>query len=160
MLNEFQVKRVWENMLAAETRALYFGDLTSRSTRLKQWIVGLSFLTSSSAAASIIAKLPNWLPLILAFLGAAATAYSMAVNLDARVATMAKLHAAWGQIATRYDRLWNHTADADAEQQLDAIMQMEKEPSELAATDAPNNQKLMEKWQNRVFALYHLPTQA
>jgi len=47
MLSEAQIKRVWDNMLAAETRALYFGDLASRYTRQKQWIAGISFFLSS-----------------------------------------------------------------------------------------------------------------
>jgi len=156
VLNEFQINRVWENMLAAETRSLDFGDLASRSARQKQWITGLSFFFSSGAAATIIAKSPQWIPLLLALMVAAATAYAMAVNLDRRIATMAKLHLAWSQIATDYDRLWNHAADDDAEECLEKIIEREKEPSELATTDAPNNQKLLEKWQNRVFSLYHL----
>jgi hypothetical protein len=56
MLSEFQINRVWENMLAAETRSLYFGDLASRYTRKKQWITGLSFFLSFGAAASFIGK--------------------------------------------------------------------------------------------------------
>lgn len=56
MLTENQIRRVWESMLAAETRALYFGDLTSRYTRRKHWITGLSFFLSCGAAATVIAK--------------------------------------------------------------------------------------------------------
>ena len=38
MLTDDQINRVWQNMLAAEARSLYFGDLGSRYTRRKQWI--------------------------------------------------------------------------------------------------------------------------
>jgi hypothetical protein len=58
-----------------------------------------------------------------------------------------------------YDRLWNHTDDIDAEAKLDSIIGKEKEPSELAATEAPNDQKLLGKWQDRVFSLYRLTGQ-
>jgi hypothetical protein len=159
MLNEFQVGRVWEGMLTAEARSLYFGDLASRYTRQRQWITGLSFFFSSGAAATIIAKSPLWVPVVLAVLSAGATAYAMAVNLDRRIATMAKLHSAWSQIATTYDHLWNHASDVDAEGQLEKIMESEKEPSELATMEAPNDQKLLGKWQGRVFSLYHLADQ-
>ena len=47
MLNDHQITSVWEHLLAAETRALYFGDLTSRYTAQKQWITGVSFFLSS-----------------------------------------------------------------------------------------------------------------
>ena len=79
MLSEAQIKRVWGNMLAAETRALYFGDLASRYTHQKQWITGISFFLSSGAAASIISKAPAWIPLVLALIVAASTACAMAV---------------------------------------------------------------------------------
>lgn len=71
MLNEAQITRVWEGMLAAETRSLYFGDLISRYTRQKQWITGTSFFLASGAAATIISKSPAWIPLILALIVAA-----------------------------------------------------------------------------------------
>lgn len=158
-LTEDQTSRVWENMLAAETRSLYFADLTTQYTRQKQWITGSSFFLSSGAAATLISKAPDWVPLILAIATAIITAYAMAVNLDGRIATMAKLHSAWNQIATDYDRLWNHLYDEDAEIQLEEIFGRERESSELAATDAPNKPKLLAQWQQRVFALHRLEDQ-
>ncbi len=156
MLNQFQQKNVWEGMLNAETRSLYFGDLASRYTRQKQWITGASFFFSSGAAATIIGKADTSVPVVLSILSALATAYSIAVNLDRKIATMAKLHSAWSQIATDYAHLWNHMGDQDAEIQLDKIVVSERAPSELATTEAPNNQKLLGKWQERVFSMYHL----
>ena len=90
MLTEFQINLVWENMLAAEARSLYFGDLACRYTRWKQIITGGSFFLSSGAAAAVIGKLPLWVPVILTLGVAAATAYSMAVNLDGKIWTMGK----------------------------------------------------------------------
>jgi hypothetical protein len=159
VLNEFQINRVWENMLAAEVRSLYFADLASRYTRRKQWITGTSFFLSSGAAASIIGKLPQLVPLVLSGGVALASAYSMAVGLDRKIGTMAKLHSAWSQIALDYDRLWNHTNDDDAEAQFDQVIRREKDPSELAATEAPNDQELLGRWQDHVFSMYHLTEQ-
>jgi hypothetical protein len=159
-LTEDQTSRVWENMLAAETRALYFGDLTTQYTRQKQWITGSSFFLSSGAAATLISKAPSWVPLILAITTAILTAYAMAVNLDGRIATMAKLHSSWNQIAADYDRLWNHVYDEEAEIQLEEIFSRERDSSELAATDAPNKPKLLAQWQQRVFALHRLEDQS
>ncbi len=146
-------------MLAAEARSLYFGDLAARYTHRKQWITGGSFFLSSGTAATIIANAPNWVPMILALLVAGATAYSMAVNLDRKIGTMVKLHSAWNVIAQDYDRLWNNAYSEEAEDQLDRILLAEKEPSELATTEAPNDQELLGKWQDRVFSLYHLTDQ-
>lgn len=153
MLNETQAKKVWQNMLAAETRAYYFGALASRYTKQKQWIIGLSFLLSSSAAASLIAKASYWLPTLCSVAVAAMTAYSIAVQLDSKIGTMAKLHSTWNRILAEYENLWNHAYAADTEEQLSRIIQMEQEPAELATTEAPDDEKLLEKWQNRVFIL-------
>lgn len=153
MLNQSQIKQVWENMLAAEARSFYFGDLASRYTVRKQWITGMSFFLSSGAAATIITRSPVWVPIMFSVVAAAASAYSIATNLDGKISTMSKLHSAWGRITVEYERLWNHTYTADAEDQLDRIIQLEEEPSELATTGAPNDEKLLGKWQDRVFAL-------
>ncbi len=156
MLSEDQVTRVWENMLSAEARSLYFGNLGSRDTRYKQWITGSSFFFSSGAAAAIIGKAPQWVPILLAVLSAGVTAYAIAVNLDKRVGTMATLHSSWSQIAAEYYHLWNHTSDEDAEDQLARIIAREKEPSELAITSAPYNKKLLGHWEDQVLRMYHL----
>src|ERR1700722_15245755 len=129
MLTDDQINRVWQNMLAAEARSLYFGDLGSRYTRRKQWITGLSFFLSSGAAATVISKAPNWIPVLLALTTAVMTAYAMAMNLDGKIATMAKLHSSWNQIASDYDRLWNHAYDEEAENFLDQIMGRERDSS-------------------------------
>ena len=134
MLNDFQINRTWEGMLSAETRTLYFADLASKYTLRKQIITGCSFFFSSGAAASAIGKLAAWVPILLALLSAVSSAYSIAVGLDRKVGTMAKLHSIWGRISADYERPWNHAYDDDAESQLDAITQREMEPSELAAT--------------------------
>ncbi len=154
MLNEFQARRVWENMLAAEARSLYFADLASSYTRRKQLITGVSFFLSSGAAATLLGKLPSWIPLTLSTVVALTNAYSMAVSLDKKIATMVKLHSAWSQISIEYDRLWNHQSEEEAEAQLERIVRQEKEPSELAATEAPNDRNRLGKWQDRVFEMY------
>jgi hypothetical protein len=156
MLNGFQQTLVWENLLGAETRSLYFADLASRYTRQKQWITGISFFLASAAAASLVGKLPQWVPLATATAVALANAYSIAVGLDRKIKTMARLHSDWAQLANEYSHLWNHMDDNDAEGRMEDLARREKEPSDLATTEAPNDQELLGKWQQRVFAMYHL----
>jgi hypothetical protein len=154
VLNEFQARRVWENLLAAEARSLYFADLASNYTLRKQLITAASFFLSSGAAAALVGKLPPWIPVILATVVAITNAYSMAVSLDKKISTMVKLHSAWSLISIEYDRLWNHQSEDDAEAQMERIIRQEKEPSELATTEAPNDQVRLGKWQDRVFEMY------
>jgi hypothetical protein len=156
MLTEPQIADVWEGQISAEVRSLYFGDLASVYTRRKQWITGLSFFLSSGAAATLIAKLPVWFPIALSIIVAVITAYAVAVNLDSKIRTMAKLHFAWNQIGNDYRRLWNHAYSEEAESEFVDLQRRELEISELATTDAPNDPKRMERWQNQVFKLHRL----
>jgi hypothetical protein len=156
MLTEPQISDVWEGQVSAEVRSLYFGDLASEYTRRKQWITGLSFFLSSGAAATLIAKLPVWVPIALSVIVALITAYAVAVNLDSKIRTMAKLHYAWNQIGNDYRRLWNHTYSEEAESEFADIQRREMEFSELATTDAPNEPKRLLRWQAQVFKLHRL----
>ena len=101
--------------MGAEVRSLYFGDFANRYSRRKQVITFVTFFLSSGAAATLVGKSPSWVPLVLSILGALLTAYSLAFGLERLVRTMARLHYSWNQIATDYDRLWNHAYDDDAE---------------------------------------------
>ena len=156
MLSEGQITSVWEKQLAAEVRSLYFGELASRYTRQKQWISGLSFLLASGAAATVIAKAPSWLPILLSCLTAVISAYSVAVGLDASTRTMSKLQFSWGELATAYEALWNTTYADDAPQQFALLAARENDLSSQASTDAPNNQERLAYWQDQVFRQHHL----
>lgn len=98
MITECQRNVIWENMLAAEVRSMYFAELASCHYRRKQFIVGASFFLSSGAAATLAAKMPNSLPLVLSVIVALLTAYSIAFGLDKRASTMSKLHYQWNHL--------------------------------------------------------------
>jgi hypothetical protein len=158
MLSEDQIKSVWEGRIAAEVRSLYFGDLASFYSTQKQWITGLTFFLSSSAAATLIGKLPVWFPTLLSVLVALITAYAVAVNLDTKIRTMAKLHYSWKQLLSDYEKLWNHHFEDEAETELSDLSRRELELSEFATTDAPNDPERMGRWQDQVLRLHGLPT--
>ena len=155
-LTREQADDVWESQLFAETRSLYFGDFANLYSTRKQWITGASFFLSSGSAATIVAKMPACVPVLLSLLVALMTAYAVAVNLDSKIRTMAKLHYAWNQISNDYKRLWYHHYAEDADADLADIQRRETELSELATTDAPNDIKRMERWQDQVFKLHRL----
>lgn len=156
MLTEHQITSVWERQLAAETRALYFGELASNYTRQKQWISGLTFFLSSGAAATVIAKTPSWVPVTLAVFTAILTAYSIARGLDGATRTMSKLQASWAHLAADYEALWNTTWSDDAADQLNLLVTREVDLSSQASTDAPYHPKRVAYWQDQVFKLHHL----
>ena len=157
-MTESQINNVWERLISAEVRSLYFADLTGRYSRRKQWITGRSFFLSSAAAAALGAKAPTWAPLIMAALVAVLSAYSISAGLERKVQTMAKLHCSWLQLATDYDRLWNHFYDDDAERELARLVNGEKDLSRLPPTEIPNDPPRMAKWEDHVFQQHGLTT--
>ena len=154
MLDEFQLDAVWRDMLAAETRALYFADLATRVTRRKQWITGATLFLSSGAAVSVLAQWQTWVATVAAVAIAGLSAYVISANLDGAVTTLLKLHMAWSRIQHDYERLWSHTYSADAERELEAIQAREIEVSEQAAAGAPYKEALVAQWQERVNRLH------
>jgi vacuolar-type H+-ATPase catalytic subunit A/Vma1 len=150
MLTDDQIAEIWDEMIAAEVRGLYFGDLGARFTRRKQIISGVSFFLSSGAAATIVAKSPSWIPVLLSTLTALVTAYSIAVGLDRKSTTMAKLYSTWSQIESECRSLWNHWYEDNAETTFNEIQSRIRQASELAITDAPYDKELVSKWRTYV----------
>ncbi len=146
MLTEGQTNRVWQKMIEAEVRSYYFGELVARYSKQKQLITGLSLMLSSGVAATLGAKAPGWIPLVLSAVTAFLTAYSIAVGLDKRAVNMAKLHYEWNHLCSDYERLWNHWYDQDAEQSLGELLKRAREVSEKGTTDAPYEPDLIQKW--------------
>ena len=157
MLTENQANRVWQKMVEAEVRSLYFGDLASRYTRRKQIITGLAFFLSSGAAATLAGKLPTWIPLVLAIIVAVTTAYSIAVNLDRYLRTLVRLHCEWNSISADYERLWNHWRDDDAERVMAELTKRARDASE-AGTEMPYDEDSIEKWEEMVYSRFRPAT--
>jgi len=156
ILTADQITDLWERRIGAEVRALYFADWANIYSTRKQWITGLSFFFSSGAVVTLAAKGPIWVPMLLAGIVAIATAYSVAVGLDAKIRTMAKLHYSWNQLSADYARLWNQTYSEDANSTLDDLVRREQVLSELAATYAPYDRTKLARWQDHVFEQYYL----
>jgi hypothetical protein len=156
MLTRHEADRVWERMVEAEVRSFYFADLASRYTTRKQIITGITFFLSSGAAATLVGKLPAWLPLSLSIIVAIVTAYSIAIGLDSRIKTLTELHYRWNHLSADYERLWNHWQEDDAEQVLEDLLRRAREASE-TGTEMPYDSKLVEKWQKMVYSRFQRP---
>jgi hypothetical protein len=141
-------------MVEAEVRSLYFGELASRYSKRKHIISGATFFLSSGAAATLAGKAPAWLPLVLAVITAVLTAYAIAVGLEKKVAALAKLHYQWNHLAADYEQLWYHWYDDGAESRLEQLLKRDREASEAGTTEAPLDDRLIEKWQDRVNELH------
>lgn len=159
-LSENQITSVWERQISAEVRSLYFGELASKYARKKQVITILMFFLYSGAAATLIAKLPPWVPITLSILVSILTAYTITVNLDVTIRTMAKFHSSWSELALEYESLWSNIHAEDAEVIFEVLARRERDLFELATTDAPNDQHRLGYWQEVVFKQHNLLPQS
>lgn len=149
-----EANAIWERKVEAEIRSLYFADLTTRFTRRKQIVTGMSFFLSTAAAATVIGKLPWIVPVTLSAVVSLATAYSIATGLDRRISTLAKLHSEWNSLSDEYDRLWSRWYDEETEDAVNALIKRGRDASLLATTDAPYYKELMDKWSDHVYSSY------
>lgn len=157
MLNENETRRAWQKMIRAEVRSLYFAEMASRYTRRKQILAASSLFLTSGAAVSVGAKWPDWLPLLMSIAAAAIAAYMIAFNLDKLVSNLVRLHCIWGQLHADYEHLWSHWYEDDAERIFDGLLKRGREASELG-TEVPYAEKLIDKWQDRVYDQYAATT--
>lgn len=140
-------QRVWEEMVYANMRANYFGDLVRVYQQRDKWIrVAVLALTSGSMAAALLtlgqsAKIV--FPL-LATIGSLWLLLSQYSNLsrDASDLTMS-----WQGIAAKYERLWNNLAESGAEATFDDIYH-EADTLSRPGAKFPQRGKRLERWLN------------
>src|SRR5437870_8184320 len=98
-LNEPQRQRLWEDLLLAEARSCYFGDLATKYNRKQRVITWASLILSSgamvTAVAAGVANGQAWLPAFLALAASAITFYSLVAQNHKRAADATDLHTRW-----------------------------------------------------------------
>jgi len=156
-LNELQRQRLWEDLLLAEARSYYFGDLATKYNREQRVITWASLVLSSgamvTAVAASVANGQAWLPAILALIASGITFYSLVVQNHKRAADAADLHTRWAKLARTYARLWEDMYDEDALARLNAIEDSDPELSK-PAVGLPWDRKRMQRWQEHVEYLH------
>ena len=145
---------IWERRLEAEVYSLYFADLATCYTTQKQWITGISLFLSTTAAATVLGKVCEWIPFACSLIVAAATSYSFAVGLDKKVATLAKLHSEWNGLADDYASLWHQWYEPTSEAIGEGLNKRARELSFLATTEVPNKKKRIDYWSDVVYDRY------
>ena len=139
-------------MLGEEIRAYYFADLSGRYARKQRLSTWCTLLSSSGAAASVLANLPEewgWTRSALTILTAAISLYSIVMQNQKFAVDSSDLHARWNRLANDYQRLWNDMYSETAPGTLDALIVREEDLSK-AGTAFPNKTKLMSRWEDYV----------
>ena len=147
---ENEAGQVWQAMREARVRSLYFGDMLSRYSRRKQWVQGVSLGFSSGA---VIAALGDALPELvsaLAAIVAIANAWSISVNLDQKILTLAALRTSWETLRIEYSELWSNWYEDNATGRFAALQRRGNDLGMVASSGAPWNRKAVTRWERFV----------
>ncbi len=152
MLNEAQQQRLWEELIAAETRANYFGDLCGHYRTVHRACNWITLVLSSGAALTFVSKteLSSLAP-FLAVAVAGVSAYTLVLQNQERAMNCADLHLRWNKLAHEYQALWENIHTEDAAERLRQLTEKSEEISK-AGTSFPYRKRRMLKWQRHVEA--------
>jgi hypothetical protein len=145
---------VWEEMLASQMRALYFGELVSRYQRLDRMLGVALLILTSGAAATILSRLPDafyWITASLATASAAVSAWRLLGRYADYAARAADLHLQWNHLAADYEGLWNNLYADNAEARLAELQARGRELSK-ASTQFPAKKRMLIRWWDYVSA--------
>jgi len=141
-------------MLAAQMRALYFGELVSPYQRMDRTLGVVLLILASGAAATILSRLPDhfhWITASLAIAAAGVSAWRMLARYADHAAGAADLHLQWSRLAADYEKLWNSLYAEDAETRLEELQARGQELSK-ASTHFPAHRRMLIRWWDYVSA--------
>ena len=126
MVDEALRRRIWNEMIAADTRRRYFDQLASRTETLDRILRVALILFSSATAATVLGLFPSgtdWLAVVSAVLAAV----SGTMQHGRSALKFAEFSVFWGRLHRDYEELWNdvetYAVEADeAARRLRALM--------------------------------------
>ena len=108
-------KIVWEEMVYANMRASYFGDLVRVYQEWDKWVrVAVLVLTSGSMATAML-SLDQSFKIVLPILATIGSLWLLLSQYSTLSREAGDLSVEWGRIAKEYERVWNHLYNPEAE---------------------------------------------
>ena len=141
-------RRVWEEMVYANMRTNYFGDLVRTYQERDKWFRVAGLVLSSGSLASAVWTLEPQHRVIVPLLATAGSVWLLLSQYSTLSRDASDLMSSWQNIATKYERLFNGLEAPDAESQFDKIYE-EADRLSKPAGKFPQNQKKLEHWLNR-----------
>jgi hypothetical protein len=138
-------KVVWEEMLYADMRANYFGELVRT---YQQWDRGLRvavLVASSSAAATALSDALPIVKVATPVLAAVGSFWLLLSQYTTLARDASDLHAGWSAAAKDYEKVWNQLDDPEAESKFNQIYE-KAEGLSRAGNKFPTKNKRLEYW--------------
>lgn len=146
MVDEALRRRIWNEMIAADTRCRYFNQLASRTETLDRVLRVALIFFSSATAATVLGVFPSgaeWLAVVSAVLAAV----SGTMQHGRAALKFAEFSVFWGRLHRDYEELWNDvetyaTTPTEAVRQL-RLLQDKPESIDRQASTSRTRRKLM-----------------
>src|SRR5437867_11598853 len=106
MLSDAQIKRLWEEWIAAETRAYWYAELSTKYQQRQRIITNLSQVLSSGAAVLFFTRIA--LAPYIAIVTPIVSAVTLVEKHYRRGILADNLHSKWNRIALECTRLWEN----------------------------------------------------
>lgn len=145
MTYEDLYRRVWDEMLYAEMRANYFGEMVSRYQNREKIIRVAILAASSGAAGTVLSSAPDIVKVGLPLIAAGGSFWLLFSQYSVLSRDAADLHAQWNTIETRYEKLYNEINREGAQETFEEIYEDANGLSK-TGTRFPVNEKRLGYW--------------
>ncbi len=108
-------RRLWEEMVYANMRANFFGELVRVHQNWDKCLRLLVLLLSSGSAVATFSTFPGWLRLALPVVATLASLWLFLSQHSTMSRDAADLNSGWQDFAARYEYLFNHIHDEGTE---------------------------------------------
>ena len=146
MVDEALRRRIWNEMIAADTRCRYFSQLASRTETLDRVLRVALIFFSSATAATVLGAFPSgaeWLAVVSAVLAAV----SGTMQHGRAALKFAEFSVFWGRLHRDYEDLWNdvetYTVEADEAARRLRVLMTRPESIDRQASTSRTRRKLM-----------------
>jgi len=148
-------KRIWDSLISAESRSVYFGHIASSLQAREKWLAFAVGVFSSVAFVNLISKFQvTGLSEAFSFLSAIAGVYIGLARQSKAPALAGSLCRTWGSIQDEFEYLWHQLSRLDDEEALARWKKIEKmhyDADETASQSFSKNRRLMRQSQSQVY---------
>jgi hypothetical protein len=135
--------RLWEEMVYANMRANFFGELVRVYQNWDKWLRLGVLVLSSGSAATTLASLPIELRLALPVLATGASLWLFVSQYSTMSRDASDLNTAWEEIASRYEYLFNHLHEEGTEESFYKVFESAGKLSSKAAKFPQSGKRLL-----------------
>jgi hypothetical protein len=136
---------VWEEMLSADMRANYFGELVRVYSQQDKWLRLATLLFASGSAATAVSQANPLVKLAIPIIATMASLWSFLSQYATLARDAAELHGEWNKVKRKYEQLWNSLESASAEADFHQIYDSAEGLSK-SGTKFPNKEGRLAYW--------------